>query len=190
MGADTTPSLPANWSHGRRALVQEKYRRSTGRRFAPNSAKALEIVKEKARAPNRRITGSKTGPETGRTGQLTGCSLLAGVNPSYAALKSKARPKRQLRTRECHSALIAMRRSRRKRKWNSIYPRYSRGRRSWPIDASPGPAQGPLNRRLGSGRLMSAMRGREPGAHRTRQRSGRLATSPRFSCHLGPGPRI
>ena len=41
-----------------------------------------------------------------------------------------------LRTRECHSALTAMRRSRRECKRNSIYPRYSGVRGSWPIDAS------------------------------------------------------
>ena len=45
-----------------------------------------------------------------------------------------------LRTRECHSALTAMRRSRRERKRDSIYPHYSGVRRSWPVDASEGPA--------------------------------------------------
>jgi hypothetical protein len=42
-----------------REKLPEKYRRFTGRRCAPNAAKAIEIAEEKARNLNRR----KTGPE-------------------------------------------------------------------------------------------------------------------------------
>jgi hypothetical protein len=58
-----------------------------------------------------------------------------------ARLKSKARPKRLIRTRECHSALTAMRRSGQECQRNSICPRYSGVRGSWPIDASRRAAQ-------------------------------------------------
>jgi hypothetical protein len=41
--------------------VEKKYRRSTGRRGAPNTGKVIEIAKEKARALNWRVTGAETG---------------------------------------------------------------------------------------------------------------------------------
>jgi hypothetical protein len=45
--------------------------------------------------------------------------------PARAPLKAKRARSAGLRTRECHSALNAMRRSRRECKRNPIYPRYS-----------------------------------------------------------------
>jgi hypothetical protein len=57
--------VPSFVSHYRGAVqcspekLPEKYRRFTGRRCAPNAAKAIEIAEEKARNLNRR----KTGPE-------------------------------------------------------------------------------------------------------------------------------
>jgi hypothetical protein len=46
--------------------AEEKYRRFTGRRGAPNTGKVIEIAKEKARPLNWRVTGA----ETGKTGQI------------------------------------------------------------------------------------------------------------------------
>ena len=53
---------------------------------------------------------------------------FAAINPSYVATpleKQNAPEALGLRTRECHSALTAMGRSRRNRKPDLIYPRYS-----------------------------------------------------------------
>ena len=137
--------------------VEEKYRRFTGRRCAPNTAKAIEIAKEKARAPNRRETGPENrknrainrtlAPVSGGRIPRPSVSALTTIGQRatatsgplrrpYALEKQGAPEAVGLRTRECHSALTAMRSSRRKRKPDSIYPRYSRLRRSWPIDAS------------------------------------------------------
>jgi hypothetical protein len=55
---------------------------------------------------------------------------------SFALEKQNAPEAAGLQTRERHSALTAMRRAHRKRKRNSIYPHYSRVRRSWPVEAS------------------------------------------------------
>jgi hypothetical protein len=44
----------------------KKYRRFTGRRCAANTAKAIENAREKALAPNRRITGAETGKNRDR----------------------------------------------------------------------------------------------------------------------------
>jgi len=132
------------------AAAAVKYRRFTGRRCGANTGKAIEIAKENGRAPNRRITGA----ETGRTGELTGRALLfrVGASPSFrsptsptigkcgqrplprsrALAKQSAPEAVELRTRKCHSALTAMRRSRQKCKRDSIYPHCSRVRRSWP----------------------------------------------------------
>src|ERR1700722_12543952 len=47
-------------------VASEKYRRFTGRRCAPNTAKVIEIAREKALARNRRITGAETGKNGSR----------------------------------------------------------------------------------------------------------------------------
>jgi hypothetical protein len=109
------------------------------------------------RAPDRRITGATTGKN--RTGNRTIApvsgeriaslgfppsqqSAMARVDQanSFAATLHAPKAKRArsggLQTRKCHSPLTAMRLWRRKCKRNSIYPHYSGGRRSWPIDAS------------------------------------------------------
>ena len=113
-----------------------KYRRFTGRRFVPNTAKVIEIAEETARSPNRRITGPKNRknkamnrwpllfqmsafpiPAIGQRVQQPSRPLLRPCAP-----ETQSAPE-AIRTRECHSALNAMRHSRRGRKRNSIYPR-------------------------------------------------------------------
>src|ERR1700693_6164921 len=93
--------------------VEEKYRRFTGRRCAPNTAKAIEIAKEKARAPKRRGTGRKNRNNRGMNstiapvsgGRLPGFLFPPSQRPqacsnefaSFAVilrLKNKPRPKR------------------------------------------------------------------------------------------------
>jgi hypothetical protein len=71
----------------------EKYRRFTGRRGAPNTGKVIETVKEKARAPNWRVTGA----ETGKTGQM---------NRAIAPVSGRSTPhqKEQSEIRACADA--------------------------------------------------------------------------------------
>src|SRR5580658_6627027 len=137
--------------------IEEKYRRFTGRPYAKNTGQAVEIAKENARAQNRRITGAENrenrainraiAPVSG--GRIPSFLFLPSQRSASAqqrnhvplrrpgALEKQSAPEAGLRARECHSALTAMRHSRRERKRKSIYPRYSRVRRAWPIAASP-----------------------------------------------------
>src|ERR1700722_5150267 len=133
----------------------KKYRRFTGHRCALNTEEAIEIAKKKEPALNRRITGretgkNRTGNRTNRAMNRTIAPASGGVHslqrrnqglrgdsadgfpPAFAGSTHPAPPENQnapeaagLRTRECHSALTAMRHSRQQCKRNSIYPRYS-----------------------------------------------------------------
>jgi hypothetical protein len=74
--ANTSKKRSRNWSapRVRHEIFLKKYRRFTGRRYAPNTDKTIEIAKEIARAKNRRIAGAKTE----RTGSLTGPQAHVG----------------------------------------------------------------------------------------------------------------
>jgi len=135
------------------AKIQAIYRAGMSR----NTGQAIEIAKENARTQNRRITGAENRENSAINRTIAPVS--GGRIPSFlvppsqrsasaqqrnhvplrrlGALEKQSAPEAGLRTRECHSALTAMRPSRRERKRKSIYPRYSRVRRAWPIAASP-----------------------------------------------------
>jgi hypothetical protein len=58
----------------------KKYRRFTGRGCAQNTGKAIEISKQKARAPNRRITGAKNRKNRAGKQEEQGYRLVAPVS--------------------------------------------------------------------------------------------------------------